>query len=124
MCDACFDRMSTDEFNCFSLIPEEINIEIFSYLSKKDLQSLRLTCKSLNKTISESKSLLSVFKITHSHLDRSLEWIKISNYSHLKLDDSPTKKTNQKHDKSVLLEAMDIMGSNLLKLDINSSECN
>ena len=116
--------MSTDEFNCFSSIPEEINIEIFSYLSKKDLQSLRLTCKSLNKTISESKSLLSVFKITHSHLDRSLEWIKISNYSHLKLDDSPTKKTNQKHDKSVLLEAMDIMGSNLLKHDINSSECN
>lgn len=51
-----------DSTNCI-LIPEEIYIRIFGYLSLKDLQSLTLACKYFHKIISNSLKLLKNYEI-------------------------------------------------------------
>lgn len=48
---------------CSELIPEEIYIQIFSFLPLDDLLSLTLTSKNFNKIISNSLKLLKTFEI-------------------------------------------------------------
>ena len=110
--------MSSDEFNYFSLIPDGILADIFAYLKKEDLQNVRLTCKSFRKIISESPPLMKAFEITQLKLFSSLEWLMISKYSHFKLHNPWAGSSII----PILMDAVEIMGSNLLKLDINSSE--
>lgn len=105
--------MSYDELNGLVSFPEDILLEIFSFLSRDDLKNVRFSCRRFREIIGNSSSLLRAFKIQNTQLRRSVKWIRKSKYSTLQLQ--PTKLSLQK-----LTKSMEIMGSKLYRLELRN----
>ncbi|KAG5668366.1 hypothetical protein PVAND_016307 [Polypedilum vanderplanki] len=67
-------------------LPEDVLIEIFNYLSSKDVLASTLVCKRFNDIISNSITLLNKFEVNFNRKKINNEWIGSRNYQKIKIE--------------------------------------
>lgn len=70
----------------FANLPQEVLINIFSFLPSSDLLSLSETCRSFTNAINSSSLLMKKFKISIFDSKKDLEWNPMRKYSKLCID--------------------------------------
>jgi hypothetical protein len=90
--------------------PEELLINIFSYLKSADILALSLTCKRFSEVINCSHQLISLLNVYFSKATAQLEWIGSREYSNVMIIEGGVDK---------LLDIQEIFGHSVKKLSIS-----